>query len=172
MATVINSEKISFQQAHYTPRNGWIEYPKRPEPIPLILTEDEILAITMAKRKEGEHTMTADQKKTITTLRKKGASAGAIAGMLNISINTVNTHLRRHPVDVVETGPEGTGGGTRMRIRFSGRRIPRLIVLPAASRSQLTGTKNESTAVMNAISNIDLGTDGRLIYFDKYRNRY
>ena len=50
--------------------------------------------------------MTADQKKTITTLRKKGASAGAIAGMLNISINTVKTHLRRHPVDVVETGPE------------------------------------------------------------------
>ena len=105
VAKVISGEKVSFQQAHYTPRAGWPEYPSRPEPIPLTLTEDEMQAIAMAARKEGEHTMTADQKKAITTLREKGATVGTIADMLNINVNTIKTHLRRHPVAVVAPEP-------------------------------------------------------------------
>lgn len=105
VAKVISGEIVSFQQAHYTPRTGWSEYPSRPEPIPLTLTEDEMQAIAMAARKEGEHTMTADQKKAITTLREKGATVGTIADMLNINVNTIKTHLRRHPVAVVTPEP-------------------------------------------------------------------
>ena len=49
--------------------------------------------------------MTADQKKAIITLREKGATVGTIADMLNINVNTIKTHLRRHPVAVVAPEP-------------------------------------------------------------------
>ena len=104
-AMVISGEKVSFQQAHFTPRTGWTEYPSRPAPMPLNLSEDELHAVAMAARKEGEHTMTADQKKAITTLREKGATVGTIAKMLNINVNTIKSYLRRHPVKALLPEP-------------------------------------------------------------------
>ena len=67
--------------------------------------------------------MTADQKKAIITLREKGASAGTIAGMLNININTVKTHLRRHPVDVVAPEPELEIKTCVVRCKYCGRDV-------------------------------------------------
>lgn len=114
---------ILFQQAHYTPQLGWFEYPQKPESKPMSLAKDELHAITMAMRKEGEHTLTADQKKAIITLREKGASTGTIAGLLNININTVKTHLRRHPVDVVIQEPEPEIKPCVVRCKHCGREV-------------------------------------------------
>lgn len=149
--------------------------------------------------------MTADQKKTITTLRKKGASAGAIAGMLNISINTVKTHLRRHPVDIVETGPEVKAQPCILQCKHCGRvivqspgrkkkqycsdecrnrwwnahadKVQRKAYITfdcLACGKQVTAYGNEKRKYCSHECYIEhrFGTDGRLIYFDKYRNRY
>lgn len=123
VARVINGESISFQQAHYTPQHGCVEHPKRPGPIPLNLTDDEMLAITMVKRKEGEHTMTTDQKKAIDTLRGKGANAGNIARLLNINVNTIKTYLRRHPVERFIPEPEDTAIPETLQCKHCGRDI-------------------------------------------------
>ena len=123
VAKVISGEKISFQQAHYTPHTGWSEYPERLGHSPLNLTEDELRAIAMAARKEGEHTMTADQKKAIITLREKGATVGTIADMLNINVNTIKTHLRRHPVAFVITEPVEETRPSVLKCKHCGRDI-------------------------------------------------